>query len=82
MNQYKGFELFGDIEDDALRTRNRAVVLTNMAHDHSRNRKISPNGAGLILGYFKAIPENERKAVEEEFVKQMKERGWELVKTQ
>lgn len=75
---YKGFELFNDIEDQALRTRNRAVVLANMADDHTKNKLISPNGAGLMLGYFSQIPEIERKEVQEVFIKNMKERGFVL----
>lgn len=75
---YKGFELFNDIEDQALRTRNRAVVLANMADDHTKNKLISPNGAGLMLGYFSQIPEAERKEVQEVFIKNMKERGFVL----
>ena len=76
---YKGFELFNDIEDQALRTRNRAVVLANMADDHTKNKMISPNGAGLMLGYFSQIPETERKEVQDAFVKNIKERGFAIV---
>jgi hypothetical protein len=75
---YRGFELFNDIEDAALRTRNRAVVLANIAENHTRNRLISPNGAGLLLGYFGCIPIEERRTVQEAFVVNMKERGFVL----
>lgn len=76
---YKGFDLFNDIEDDALRTRNRAVVLTNMAEDYTKDRRISPKGAGLILGYVQAIPEGERKSVRDAFVVNMNQKGYVLV---
>ena len=79
MTQFKGFDLFTDIEDVSLRNRNRAVVLANIAEDNTRNRLISPGGAGLILGYFKQIPEHERDDVRNQFVQNMKERGYEIV---
>lgn len=77
-NNYKGFELFNDIEDDVLRTRNRACVLANIFQDNSKNAKTTPKGASLILGYFKEIPENERKPVQERFVESMRERGFRI----
>lgn len=75
--EYKGFSLFFDIEDSELRSRNQAVVLANMAESNSKNRKISPNGAGLIIGYFDRIPKEERKTVYDKFVSEMKSRGFE-----
>lgn len=76
---FKGFELFSDIEDDALRTRNRAVVLANLAEDHTKDRRISAKGAGLILGYVQSIPEGERNSVRLAFAENMKQRGYALV---
>ena len=75
--EYKGFSLFFDIEDSSLRSRNQAVVLANMAESNSKNRKISPNGAGLIIGYFDKIPKEERETVYDNFVVEMKARGFE-----
>lgn len=75
--EYKGFSLFFDIEDNALRSRNQAVVLANMAESNSKNRRITPNGAGLIIGYFDRIPKEERKTVYDKFVVEMKARGFE-----
>ena len=82
MNEYKGFSLFNDIEDVNLRNRNRAVVLSNIASDHSKNRKITPGSAGLILGYFKEIPDEDKMDVQNRFVKEMNLRGFHLVKEQ
>ncbi len=76
---YKGFDLFDDIEDATLRTRNRAVVLTNIAEDHTKERRINAKGAALILGYFGSIPDNERGVVRDVFKSTMKDRGYELV---
>lgn len=75
MNEFKGFCLFNDIEDVALRNRNRAVVLSNLANDHISNRKITPKGASLILGYFQQIPEEDREDVKERFAERLKETG-------
>lgn len=78
-DNYKGFNLFNDIEDAVLRTRNRAVVLSNIAADHSKNKLISAKGASLILGYFNEVPVEERKDVTAQFIKQMYERGFKIV---
>ncbi len=75
-NQFKGFELFKDIDDVALRTRNRAVVLANIAEDNTKARRISLKGVNLILGYFSAIPENERAVARTAFQDHMQERGY------
>ena len=78
MANENGFELFNDIEDAALRTRNRAVVLTNLYDDHQKNGKLSPPAAARILKYFSLVPEGEREATQDEFVKQMKLRGYSI----
>jgi len=78
-NTYKGFSLFNDIEDYILRTRNRAVVLANMAEDNSKSRLINAKGASLILGYFQQVPADERADVKSKFANVMAERGFRLV---
>lgn len=78
MNAYKGYDLFTDFEDKALQTRNRAVILTNILQDNFRDGKVSPNGAGLVVGYTNAIPEAERKEVVQEFIKQANQRGFKI----
>jgi hypothetical protein len=78
-DNYRGFNLFNDIPDAPLRNRNRAVTLTNMAEDNSRNRLISPNGAGLMLGYFKHVPDEDKRDVQDRFVESMKLRGFKIV---
>jgi hypothetical protein len=77
-DNYKGFSLFNDIEDTFLRNRNRAVVLTNLASDHTKERKISNKGAALILGYFNALPAEDRKDVQEKFKANMESKGYVL----
>jgi hypothetical protein len=78
-NTYKGFELFNDLTDYVLKTRNRAVVLANIAEDNAKNRLISPKGASLILGYFQQVPEQEREDVKIKFSETMAQRGFKLV---
>lgn len=79
-NEFKGFSLFNDIEDIVLRTRNRAVVMTNMAEDHMdrKTKRINPKGASLILNYFSLIPVTERNAAKESFSQDMASRGFVL----
>lgn len=76
LNNYKGFELFTDILDDELRTRNQAVVLANIAEDHTKKKLITAKGASLILGYFQNIREADRNAVKNKFAENMKQRGF------
>ena len=75
---YKGFHLFNDIPDYILKTRNRAVVLANLAQDNQQEGKINAKGAALILGYFQQIPTDEREDTKNQFVQSMKERGFPL----
>jgi hypothetical protein len=78
-NNFKGFSLFND-QDEPLRTRNRAVVLANIAEDYkTKDRKINPKGAALMLGYFAAIPKEERNSLNKKFAETMNERGFAIV---
>lgn len=76
MNEFKGYSLFNDIEDVDLRDRNRAVVLSNMVDQNTRNNKTTPRAAALVIGYFKCIPEGERTKVYELFKKRLGELGY------
>ena len=76
IDNYKGFALFNDVEDAELRTRNRAVVLANIAEDNMREQKLSPKGVLLVLGYFSSVPEKERAKVQTAFVESMGQRGF------
>lgn len=77
-NEYKGFSLFNDIEDKQLRNRNRAVVLTNISEDNTKDGLINGKGAGLVLGYFINIPADEREEVKIKYTQFMQERGFKL----
>lgn len=74
--EYKGYSLFNDIEDAALRIRNRAVVLANIAEYHTKQQRITPKGAAMLVGYFKEVPDIEKKSVMERFGEFMRERGY------
>lgn len=78
-DNFKGFDLFNDITDASLRTRNRAVILANIAEDHSKAQRITPKGVSLIMGYFKEIPPDERNLVKNAFAVNMNQRGFHLV---
>lgn len=78
MSKIQGFELFDDIEDTELRTRNQAVVLANMYQDGCRDGKVTAPLASRILKYFGALPEASRGLVREKFIVQMRERGFRL----
>lgn len=78
-NQFKGFSLFND-QEEPLRTRNRAVVLANIAEDHrTRDKRIHPKGAALMLGYFAAIPQEQRPELNKKFAETMNQRGFAIV---
>lgn len=75
---YKGFELFNDLEDQFLRNQNRGVVLANIAEDNAQDQRISNRGAMLILGYFASIPEEDRDEVRMRFANTLRQRGWKI----
>jgi len=75
-NEFKGYSLFNDIEDVELRNRNRAVILANIIEHNTKSRRVSPQGAALVLGYFSYVPMEDRKDVEERFEVIVKERGY------
>lgn len=76
MKDFKGFSLFNDVEDAALRTRNRAVILRNIVEQNTRDAKVTQKGSVLAIGYFNCIPEIERKDVLVQFEKFLKESGY------
>lgn len=60
---YKGYELFYDIEDKELQAHNRAAVLWNIFENNSKKGKATARGVVDMVGYTKEIPEQERKEV-------------------
>lgn len=80
MTQHRGFELFNDVEETNLRNQNRAVVLSNISEDHSKNRLITPKGMALILGYFNEVPMEDRLDVKDRYANEMRLKGWVISK--
>lgn len=77
MQNFKGFELFNDITDEELKSRNRAVVLANISEDNkTKDKRINPKGVALIMGYFSNIPKEERKPVSLKYAEEMRKRGF------
>ena len=60
---YKGYELFNDVEDDALRTRNRDACLWNIYESNTKAGRTTPNGVADMVGYIKAIPQEDQQVV-------------------
>ncbi|HET8689282.1 MAG TPA: hypothetical protein VFM18_21940 [Methanosarcina sp.] len=75
-NEFKGYSLFNDIEDVALRNRNRAVVMANMVEQNTKQRKMTPKGAQLVIGYFGQVPDADKEEVNNLFDGFIKERGY------
>lgn len=75
-NTYKGFTLFNDVDDVALRNRNRAVIMANIVEQHTKKNKITPQGAALALGYFSVIPKEDKKDVQARFDNRITEMGY------
>lgn len=76
-NEYKGFSLFNDIKDSKLRARNRGVIMANITADNlTPNKRVTPKGAVLVLGYFTCIPEEEKAAAYNSYIESIKERGF------
>jgi ABC-type transporter MlaC component len=76
MSNYKGYDLFTTIEDRALRIRNQANVLANIAEDNSKGQTITPRASAIILGYYAEIDADDRHAVIETFKKTLVNRGF------
>lgn len=75
---FKGFPLFNDIEDAALKYRNRGVIMANMLEDHFKQGKISAKGSLFLLGYMNSIPAEERALTMESFMEKANERGFKV----
>lgn len=66
-NEFFGYTLFNDVEDEQIRTHNRAMTLRNIMEDNLDEKgKPTAKAAHLTFGYFNLVPENERKSVYDE----------------
>ena len=75
---FKGLPLFNEIEDEQLRRRNQAVVMTNLLEDNYDGGKITAKAAAMISGFYRMVPEAERPQLLEEFKQHAAERGFVL----
>lgn len=76
-----GYSLFNDIEDKALRIRNRAVCLRNIAVQGRSKKKegsLTATATLDLIEYFGAVPLNERKEVIEEFMEHLNADGFKV----
>ncbi len=76
MDNFKGYSLFNEIEDNSLRTRNRAVLMTNIVEQHFNKGSITDKGSYLVLGYFNQVPKEERAALHKAFSSMLEDRGF------
>lgn len=79
-NNLHGYLLFLDVEDKLLQAHNRAVCMSNIFEDNSRNGLSSDRGLALLKEYFELIPENERITAYAEFQSLMESRGYVFTK--
>lgn len=77
MERFKGVSLFNDVQDVTLRTRNRVMVMANLFEDHmSETKRITAKGSALLFGYFKEIPDTDRKSTYEGLQSELTRRGF------
>ena len=69
-NNYKGYSLFNDVEDPALKSWNRAAILFNL---HEENR------TDLVAGYFNCLSDREKLGSYLVLMK-IKEKGYDATK--
>jgi hypothetical protein len=79
MDNFKGFSLFNDVDDESLQAFNRGRVMANIFQDHMRDGRVNIKGSALVLGYFKEIPEPERLPAQMQFKSLMEKEGFALV---
>lgn len=76
---FKGFSLFNDVEDEALRAFNRARILVNVAEDNTLpNGCLNGKGSALIVQYFQKVAVDDRKAAYDKFNELMKASGFQI----
>lgn len=76
-DDYRGVSLFTTVTDMVLRNRNRAMVMANMFEDNvTKEKRLSAKGTVLLLGYFKSIPEGERKGTYDILSSELTKRGF------
>jgi hypothetical protein len=74
--------LFLDIKNRSIRTRNQAVMMANLFEDNlnKSSGSTSDKGAASVLYYFTQVPEDDKQDVLTQYKSIMCERGFEEVK--
>ena len=78
VNEYKGYSLFNDVADKALRIRNRAVVMANIASAGRDGESITLSATDDLFRYFNLIDKAEQKETNKAFVARLKEEGFNI----
>ena len=73
------YSLFEDVKDEALRNRNRGVIMANIYEDNLLNgNNVSMTGVKQVVSYYNRIPKDERLEAMDAFRNCMRERGYEV----
>lgn len=63
-NDFQGYGLFNDVEDDEIRIYNRARSLKNIILDNAdKDRNLNLNGMAKVASYMALMPTEERDAI-------------------
>jgi hypothetical protein len=60
MSEYKGYDLFEEVDDADLRNRNRSICLYNMFQDDAVNGRCSARVVGDMVNYLRNLPIGDR----------------------
>ena len=81
-NKFKGYATFNEVEDRNIRTKNQAIILSNIFEDNlkevgsNKAKVVSPQGASLVIQYFKEIRAEDKQVVLEKYGHIMIEKGF------
>lgn len=75
-NDWEGYSLFNDIDDDNLRTDNQGTVLANILEDTMKDGMVSGKGRELALGYMENVFFLDREMAATKAKKFLEDRGY------
>lgn len=76
----KAPNLFKDIKNRSIRTRNQATIMANLFEDNiNKKRGVSSSGAATIMHYFTQVDNEDKDTVFKQYKEIMLERGFEEV---
>lgn len=74
-NEFMGYNLFNDIEDEFLRIHNRATMMSTIFEMNSKEGNVSEAGLTVLKGYFECIDIDERGTIFVAFLHILQENG-------